>query len=172
MKKALPKISLILSVIIHLWIFLAIALSEGSPNGHKSGRSHGTGSVAKNKFDGVAVKNIISKDKNVEISIINKSLVKAGPTIKKLKPKKPKKKSVKKCPGKWFGGIGIEEVFGTIETVFPGYPADLAGLQVGDEIVHANQPQIIGTPGTVVILTIKRNGDLIEIPVTRGEICY
>jgi C-terminal processing protease CtpA/Prc len=56
--------------------------------------------------------------------------------------------------------------------VFAGYPADIAGLQVGDVILLASDKEIIGPPGTLLRLMILRNGVTFAIIIIRGKVCY
>lgn len=80
-------------------------------------------------------------------------------------------------------GVTLDTTFegpgGRVESVTPGDPADLAGLQAGDLItavdgvVVADSTQLIVTirakaPGDTVNLTVERNGQTTEIPMTLG----
>lgn len=72
-----------------------------------------------------------------------------------------------------FGGIGITENLGfdqdVIVKVHKGYPAEKAGIQVGDEVM--NRGEIIGEVGTHVIVRIVRNGVVLEFDMIRDKIC-
>jgi len=83
----------------------------------------------------------------------------------------------KKCKN-WYGGIGIfvsyrpHETYGYSEVVTKiaeGYSADHAGLRVGDVIEGAQT--IRGKPGTKVTLSVRREGVLRPITLTREKIC-
>ena len=93
-------------------------------------------------------------------------------------PKKKPKVADKECPGKWYGGVGIQTGFDmqrrltTIERVFIGYPADLAGLQAGDIILSINDKEILGEPGTPISFLIERNGQVLTFSFNRGKVCY
>jgi predicted metalloprotease with PDZ domain len=99
---------------------------------------------------------------------------KKGLTIKKVKQKKFKSK-VKCEQNSWFGGIGIQENMGddSIDVVFPGYPADKAGLLSGD-VIMAKDSEIRGDPGTVLNLTISRpsTNESLTFRIIRDRICY
>jgi carboxyl-terminal processing protease len=87
-----------------------------------------------------------------------------------------------------FDGIGVEfNIFRdtvNIVYVFPGGPSEKAGLQIGDKIIKADsvsltQPDISsekirsfirGKKGSVTVLLVKRNGQILNLPVTRGSI--
>lgn len=77
--------------------------------------------------------------------------------------------------------LGVTVTYGWhILNVFPGGPADIAGVQIGDIIVGLNVTRIISgddlscyleeytLPGNVVILRIVRGSLTLEIPVTLG----
>lgn len=73
-----------------------------------------------------------------------------------------------KCAS-FFGGIGIQESSFAIVTVYPGYPADRAGILPGDEVLSTNEIRgEVGTPVTVVVI---RNGVRIEFHLIRDKIC-
>jgi len=87
-----------------------------------------------------------------------------------------------------YGGIGINldasATVPTISSLVPGAPAAAAGLRVGDRITAVDGTStdgpdqahvvdaILGTPGTVVILTIDRPGQSgsLAVSVTRAEV--
>jgi len=77
--------------------------------------------------------------------------------------------------------VTLDTVFtgpgGLVESVTPGQPADVAGLQAGDLItkvdgmVVADSTQLIVTirakaPGDTVSLTVERDGQEAQIPLT------
>ncbi|HEX6333969.1 MAG TPA: S41 family peptidase [Flavisolibacter sp.] len=87
-----------------------------------------------------------------------------------------------------FEGIGVEfNIFDdTVHVLYvvPNGPSDKAGLRIGDRIIRVNDSSIVsrtlpsreirkmirGESGSKVILTIKRNGTVRNIEVTRGRI--
>lgn len=79
----------------------------------------------------------------------------------------------KKCPA-FYGGIGIEEDFfsHTVSNVYKGYPAEGAGVRVGDLIESVSGEPIRGEPGTSFLLRIVRDGKSFTVKITRQEICY
>lgn len=155
---------LLLSTILHLSL-LTIAVKHSGDLFNQGSKGNGT-----NRHGGVTIdKDVIPKNKaSTDVDIIEKH-----PDII-IKSKKHKIVD-KDCPGNWYGGIGIETVDNGAEligTVHSGYPADLAGLLEGDEIVSVEGNYIPGPPGTEVTMLIKRNGLSRIYTITRGKICY
>jgi C-terminal processing protease CtpA/Prc len=77
------------------------------------------------------------------------------------------------CP-KTFGGIGIEFDFsqdGAVVTrVFHGYPAEKAGIVVGDVLLD-NPNGVRGEPGSTIVVRVMRKGESMSIPIRRDKIC-
>ena len=85
-----------------------------------------------------------------------------------------------------YGGIGSLVRGGgeyvVISLVYKGFPADIAGIRVGDLLKKVDgfalkgvgtdvvSEKLKGNPGTIVNLTIERNGKEMEIPVKRERI--
>lgn len=74
----------------------------------------------------------------------------------------------------WYGGIGIMSTIKNNNTqevfdVSPGYPADKAGIQVGDVITPSEE--IRGEPGTVITIIVRRYGQELKLNITREKIC-
>ena len=88
-----------------------------------------------------------------------------------------------------FQGIGVEfQIYSdtiNITRVIPGGPSEKAGIQVGDEIIRANdtvqltgkkvnadsvRKQLRGPEGSTVNLVILRNGQIKNIAISRGNI--
>jgi len=73
------------------------------------------------------------------------------------------------------GKIGIKvSNQGKVHRVHPNSPAEAAGIRQGDLITTVdgkrnNVPNIHGTPGTLVSLTLKRAGDTLEFNVPRVD---
>lgn len=71
----------------------------------------------------------------------------------------------------WYGGIGIIQDFESeITYVAHGYPADKAGIRLGDVIVEQND-EIRGDPGTKLTLNILRNKKKLVFNLVREKIC-
>jgi carboxyl-terminal processing protease len=85
-----------------------------------------------------------------------------------------------------YGGIGSlvrgSGDYVVVSLVYKGFPADLAGIKPGDILKKADgvslkgfptdkvSEKLKGSPGTVIKLTIERNGTEIEVPVKREKI--
>jgi hypothetical protein len=74
----------------------------------------------------------------------------------------------------FFGGIGIQQDFMTLrlEVVYKGYPADKAGLMIGDVVEPENGEDIRGEIGTSINVKVTRNGDVFYLTLVREKICY
>lgn len=72
----------------------------------------------------------------------------------------------------WYGGIGIGSRGDVLTEVYAGYPAERAGLLVGDVINPIGTRDITGTPGTSVTLRVARGKRVFQITIVRGRICY
>lgn len=162
------------SLTLHLAVLL-IALhlgGEGNEKGNSKEKGKGEGN---NRYKGVDASTVIEKERPTEVEIVEQ------PEIKSPMPKKPKKQAKnadKECPGKWYGGIGVQTGFEpvrrliTIDRIFSGYPADIAGLQVGDIILNVSDNEILGEPGTQINMLIERNGQILAFSFKRGKVCY
>jgi hypothetical protein len=178
MKKTLSlfKKSLVASTSIHL---LALILAFGIP-GCVGGKGNSKQGEEKPKKAG----HVKAGEKQEIIEIDHKPLEVTIVTVPKSKGPGVKSKDLPKtCPsGKYFGGIGIaygsglEDVPGLIHKVYKGYPAELAGLQVGDIVL--NEGEIRGKPNTIVQVTVKRkeSGEWFyhtkTFTMIRDNICY
>lgn len=158
---------LVLSALLHMSIFILGVAQGGGPLGNKGQDGKGGSSM----HGGVTIdRDVLPKDKpGTEVEIIE--------THPEIIVKSKKVKTVDKdCPtSSWYGGIGIETAYiagEMIRKVHPGYPADLAGLLAGDEILSVNDGSIPGPPGTTVTILIGRNGQTRYYTITRGKICY
>lgn len=160
----------ILSAALHvLFLFLVLMVTKGAGDGKGNGKgdgNKGTGS----KYEGAKVGTVIPKE-TTEVTIIE---TEKGPAPKKKASKK--RKASAKCKASWYGGIGISSMIikgeETIEEVFPGYPADMADIVPGDIIENVIGNKILGEPGTVVIMDMKRYGVVTRKNITRGKVCY
>lgn len=83
------------------------------------------------------------------------------------------------CPD-FYGGIGITQVAGirgpgdytvivAVQEVHHGYPAEQAGIQVGDVLL--NSSEIRGPIGTTVTVLINRRGEFMKFDIVRDKIC-
>ncbi len=73
---------------------------------------------------------------------------------------------------KWYGGIGLTttgEDF--INYVAPGYPAEAAGIKVGDMIVSPPRSEIVGPPDTAVRVIVSRGTQILSFVLIRDKIC-
>lgn len=152
------KKALILSFLAHSLLFspLLLSLIPGCGGGK------GTGSPP----DERSQRQIIEKKKAeepIEVGLIN--------LPKKAKPAKSQKDHSKDECDYFFGGIGIEHsgLDGKVDKVYAGYPAEAAGIQVGDALVDYSH--IIGEIGTEVSVTLTRDGQTITKTMIRDKIC-
>lgn len=162
----------IISALFHLAAFLLVAnLQNGAGKGELNQDKQGQGQGATN--DKV-------QPKITEIELIPPPPDKEAGTEPKLpKPKEQPKDGVTECENNsWYGGIGIQQNWtdGSIDEVYPGYPAEQAGLKVGDQIrqVSSNEgSEIRGTPGTKISMWIHRpsSNESFLVEITRGKIC-
>lgn len=155
-------------------VFAAMLLNMAKGTGKGSGNGQGSKAGAgMSKYKGVQVGDHVIPKEKVEITIIE---VDKSPGLKKKQ--KPQKKAAKKCQGPWYGGIGMQSGFDLekrteyIDKVFPGYPADLAGLEHGDILEDVVGGQILGDPGTYVTIVISRKGVRMTFTIMRDRVCY
>lgn len=170
MKRLLVLVPFIISMITHLALMLLVMLLLGGGDGNgkgdgdkdKQGNSGG-------KHDGVKNADVTPKTTKIDIELMD------IPKLKGVMKKKPQKKVViadKECPDSWYGGIGVGTFGDTVTRVYEGYAADLAGIKIDDVIVSSDGESILGAPGTVVRLTIMRNGVKMFMSIVRGKVCY
>jgi len=78
------------------------------------------------------------------------------------------------------GKVGIKVDKGMIFEVFKGSPAEKAGIQIGDLILkidnieltgdfYKDTMMITGEPGSTVVFEIDRDGQILTIPIVRGN---
>ena len=166
-------LALTASFLLHVAV-AALVLSLQTGNGHPGGTGYkkdGNNKHKGTKYDGVKINNVLEKEDKTEVTIIEQPPQDKNATVK-LKPKpKPVVKS-DDCPDHKYGGVGLEESYGTIVRVFRGYAADKAGLMAGDVIIGIDGGQLLGTPGTVANITIMRYGILMYFSIVRCWVCY
>jgi len=100
-----------------------------------------------------------------------KVIDKEGDTLKQVLV--DSEKSGYECE-KWYGGIGINSkrlspTQEQISNVVDDYPADEAGLKVGDIITPYGE--IRGEPGTSITMIVRRHDQNTEITIVREKIC-
>jgi len=111
--------------------------------------------------------------KITEVTMLDRT---PGPSVKKKPIQKKRFKSTVACMyDSWFGGIGIQEDESRkrIDIVYPGYPAENAGLKADDTILSTDAP-IRGDPGTVLNIVIFRpsSNETLTFQIIRDRICY
>lgn len=159
----------ITSLILHLILFTFVGSSST-----KIGIS--SGNTGNSKFQGNRdAGQIEKKTQKVDFELISNDTTKKELVIKQ---KKKKVNVDKECPNQWYGGIGIRAA-STINTnneviyeIFEGYPADLAGLKINDEILEIDSEAIVGVPGSILRLNVIRNGKVLGFTIQRSKICY
>lgn len=151
--------ALLVSLALHILLLLYLNGGKGKGEGD---------SKEKTSPHALHVK-IIDKPDDLDQKEIVKTKSKV-PSIKKVKPK-PKRKKAKKDDCKdFYEGVGIVGL-GHVESVYPGYPADVAGVKKGDYILSPPDDQIRGPKGTIVTLTIMRDGQILTFTIVRDRIC-
>ena len=114
--------------------------------------------------------NITESPKEVDVDIVTED------DLKGAEPAKKAKAIERKCPNKWYGGIGIINTFdgqnrAIITSVPKGYPADKAGIQLGDELIDSC-PQCIGEVGQDIDVQVRKSdGNITVYHLTREKIC-
>lgn len=164
------SLSLSISLTLHLLVLFLIFQNSSKSGGFENPGTEKQG-IEKNEasgrltFKGVDAPNVLERQKVMEVEIVE---VPASDGDAPTKTQKPK---VEECPGKSYNGIGVQLAFDTINKVFKGYPAEAAGLEVGDVIVWADG-EMLGDQGTALHLRIQRGTEIIEKTVIRGKVCY
>ena len=154
------KYSLPFSIALHLILLISIQVSPSvEPTNESETENRNNNNIQ------------IVPMKITEISVVEH---KKGPSVKKVVEKKFKNDT--QCTGNdWFGGIGVtsQELLGEIQEVYAGYPAEKAGILVGDRVVSTNG-DIRGDPGTVLNITIFRasTNSTLSFSIIRDKICY
>jgi len=154
-----------LSAFMHIALLIVITLGGGSGGDAPKGDSE-----VHSEFASMPVTTIQERDKPVEVSLVERSDDQEAEL--QLTKKKEMVNTDQKCPNFWYGGIGVMTEGRSIVKVYRGYAADAAGLLVGDKIGGISEPQILGTPGTMLYMTIDRNGQLLHFSIMRVKVCY
>jgi len=160
------------SLLLHLAVLLAVVLYIPSEEKQgKSGEGIGQRAGSKETFQDIL-------PKVIEVEMVEPPEPQEDEaTIEKLK--KEKVEGLTECQDdRWYGGVGIQQDFltDTVDEVAKGYPADKAGLRIGDVIKSVDSqtgPEIRGEPGTIVRLMIFRpsTGEFLTLTMTRDKIC-
>ena len=184
LKKATPfVVSLTLHAVAIILISLNISHNGDSSNGEEKGggpvevelvsEEKGTQPQGSNE-------EIVPKQVEVEEKLAEVPPPPEPEDITIPEPEKPKPvEGLTECENDmWFGGIGIQQDWrtGEVEVVYPGYPAEQAGLQKGDVINFVDgtkQDRIRGEPGTIVRLDVfrPRTNEYLTFTIQRGKIC-
>ena len=101
--------------------------------------------------------------------------------VPKEEPKKPEEGLVQCENDMWYGGIGIQQDWqtGQLQEVYQGYPADLIGMKVGDQIINVDgNPdrhggRIRGEPGTPISISLFRpsTNEYLTFTFKRDKVC-
>lgn len=161
-----------ISAALHALCFILVLMgTAGSGKGkYKDGTNKGgEGS----KYDGTIIPGKVIPKERVEVAIIETPVTNGKG---KKPPSHKKNKKIKQCGKRWYGGIGIASgrVTGYEEVleVFPGYPADNAGIKSGDIILDVSGGSILGSPGTSFTMSLSHEGISRIITLIRERICY
>jgi membrane-associated protease RseP (regulator of RpoE activity) len=87
----------------------------------------------------------------------------------------PKRKKIQPIDDRcelFYGGIGVRTELGLVTSVFPEYPAAIAGIKVGDRIVSPNPTQVRGEPNEPIVVKVLRGQEILEFEIIRAKICY
>lgn len=148
----------------------AMLLTMLAPHGCGKGNEQQAGEASE-KADPVSTKEFQAKsdkaEEKPEEQVLQVTL------IQKPKPKaSPAPDAIHDCVGTlWYGGIGIQtDVLHNVVEVGSGYPAERAGIKVGDRLTQ--DPSFArGTPGTTVTLTLQRGTQVFDVTIVREKVC-
>lgn len=160
--------ALIASIAIHAVLFYFLRVGDGGDGG-EAGKQQQKVKIT-----------ILDKPSNVD----NKSKDKPLPETKSKVAVKKKKKKVKpeqkvvdhKCDDSFYVGIGVQhEQNGScrITHVGKGYPADRAGMQVGDLAMRGPDGDCPGRGplGTMITVKVMRGTQVLTFTMVREKIC-
>lgn len=186
LKKATP---FVVSLTLHIVAFILISFNLSGNGENSSDQEQGGGPI---EVEMVSEEKGAPESQNDEVvpkqAEIEEELVEELPppepeeiTIPEEEKPKPIE-GVTECENDmWFGGIGIEQDWrtGRVDRVFPGYPANKAGLREGDmiQMVDGNSDtmgaKIRGTPGTTITIGIFRpsTNEYLTFTFKRDKIC-
>lgn len=160
----MPIAALILSIALHFG--LAVLLKTGG-SGDEGGKGKKQAHVKVKLLDKPAPTE--SKKKKEKVQETKSKVV-----VPKKKDLPPEQKMVDHKCDEWYSGIGIQHKIPgcTIGHVAKGYPADRAGLQVGDLVITTDSDcPGRGPLGTMLTLKIMRGSQVLTKTMIREKIC-
>lgn len=165
------------SVAIHLSIFaLQLAMFGGFMNG---GGQDGAGNQAKQSEGGKGGSTEQDKFKAdiilppIQARVVEEKDIPQPKT--EVASKLPARKKIQPADDRcetYYGGIGVRTERNVVTVVFAGYPAEQAGILVGDTVVSPPSTQIRGEIDEPITVRVLRNGELIDFELFRTKICY
>lgn len=180
LKKATP---FVVSLTLHLAALLLVSFNLSSNGGNSNEQG---GPIEVEMVEGAQQQNN-NKDEEIVPKQVEVQEVEKPPVVQEESPvevpeeQKPEEGLTECENDMWFGGIGIEQDWrtGRVDRVFPGYPANKAGLREGDmiQMVDGNSDtmggKIRGTPGTTITLMIFRpsTNEYLTLIFKRDKIC-
>lgn len=165
------RTSFIVSATVHLTCLILILLLGGG-QGKNQPKSQDDKKQGEGQHDFTSIIPMNKPHEDIEMQI---DVPKKGDLVVKAEPQ-PSATPID-CR-RWYGGIGIEygsygntDAPGTVVKVPYGYPAQQAGIQVGDVVLPAEDPDIRGPVGTPVKIYVIRGEFRQEMTLIRGKIC-
>ena len=158
------KYLLAISLILHLGI-LSIKITKPKKKSKKKSEQ-----VVKVKLKQPDKKGAGSKDEDI---FMVQEVVKMLEQMQKIAEEDIAVKSMLKKCDTFYMGIGVvhSSLFGSITLVAPGGPADQAGVLVGDTPLDSLDIRDKYPEGTLITVSVLRNGIIHNVPVTIGKIC-
>jgi C-terminal processing protease CtpA/Prc len=155
---------LVFSILIHA-LLLGTLVLRGSDGEGGSGQSH----IKLNIADKV------SEDNKIKISIKETPLDDKSKVTLKKKESKPKQEYIDHKCKDYYSGIGVQHsgVSCLITHVGKGYPADRAGVKVGDLTMKTSSGDCPGRGplGTPVTIKVMRGSQVLTFHMIREKIC-
>lgn len=180
MKRVKQVTPFVISITLHLAaaILLSFNLNANGGDGNSEGGQEQAGAKIEGQNDQVV-------PKQVEVELVEPPKEKLADEseveVPKEEPKKPEE-GVTQCENDmWYGGIGIQQNWqtGELQEVYQGYPADLIGMKVGDQIINVDgNPdkhggRIRGEPGTPISISLFRpsTNEYLTFTFKRDKVC-
>jgi C-terminal processing protease CtpA/Prc len=175
------KRAILVSLLLHLSILLVFLRSGGGGNcqgpnctdqPQEEGKSGNSGN-SNNKDERIEPKPLEAMV--VPESVLEEVKKQANQMSLEEKLKKEQRERVKQIQAScelWFGGIGVTLEINNnsiIREVAAGYPAEMAGLQAGDQIT--SEETVRGEVGTPVTILVRRGDRMFEVTIVREKIC-